>query len=88
MNLQEYGEKLRRELLADKSEITIAEIAKRINGLKVNGIPISEQQKIKLLEYIKYEHTSDGKIILKESDNSSWIKATKLLKQKIENGNS
>ncbi len=87
MNLQEYGEKFRRELLDDKSEITISGIAKRINGLKVNGQPISEQQKMQLLEYIQYEHTSDGKRAVKESDNSSWIKAMKLLKQKIENGN-
>lgn len=88
MNLQEYGEKLRSELLSDKSENAIAEIARRINRLKVNGTPISEQQKLQLLKYIQYEHTSDGKIILKESDNSSWIKAMKLLQQKIESGNS
>lgn len=85
MTLKEYGIKLRNELLKDCSEATVLAIAQKINNLKVGGNPITDDQKEILFDSIRFEHTSNGKNKIKESDNSSWIKAMDLLKQKLSN---
>lgn len=84
MTLKEYGITLRHALVKDSSTESVKRIVNKINNAKIDGKPLTSAQKSKLLNYIAYDHTDDGKIIIKESDNSHWLKTIGLLKALIE----
>lgn len=84
MILKEYGMQLKHELLLDSSQENIAKIAKRIDNASIDGNPLTKEQKDELLRYITNDYTKDGKVILKESDNSQWIKAMSILKAMLD----
>lgn len=85
MTLKEYGMQLKQELLLDSSQENIAKIAKRIDNASIDGNPLTKEQKNELVRYITNDYTKDGKVILKESDNSQWIKAMNLLNALLDN---
>lgn len=79
MSLEEYAIKLRQELIKNRSIENIKHIAERINDTTISGKRLTDKQLSRLLMYITYGCTKDGKIIIKESDNSSWLETIKML---------
>lgn len=79
MSLEEYGIKLRQELMKNGSIENIKRIAEKINDATINGKHLTDNQISRLLKYITYGCTNDGKIIVKESDNSCWLDIIRIL---------
>jgi len=88
MTLKEFGIKLKQELQSNGSYENIECIAKRINDASIDGKALSNEQKNELLGYIANDYTKDGKVILKESDNSQWLKTMSVLKAILNNSKS
>ena len=88
MTLKEFGIKLKQELQSNGSHENIECIAKKINDASIDGKALSNEQKNELLGYIANDYTKDGKVILKESDNSQWLKTMSVLKAILNNSKS
>lgn len=81
MTLKEYGRILRLELIENKSTQKIESIANQINNATINGKRLTANQKSELMMYISNDYTDDGKLIIRESDNSQWLKTMGVLKE-------
>lgn len=81
MTLKEYGRILRLELIENKSTEKIESIANQINNATINGKRLTANQKSELMMYISNDYTDDGKLIIRESDNSQWLKTMGVLKE-------
>ena len=81
MTLKEYGRILRLELIENKSTEKMESIANQINNATINGKRLTANQKSELMMYISNDYTDDGKLIIRESDNSQWLKTMDVLKE-------
>lgn len=81
MTLKEYGRILRLELIENKSTEKMESIANQINNATINGKRLTANQKSELMMYISNDYTDDGKLIIRESDNSQWLKTMGVLKE-------
>ena len=80
MDIRQIGLQFKKELEQERSESKAMEIAQKINKL-----PISDEEKMHIINYIKYpmyDHVT-GRIMILDSDNSKFLKLVGLMASKI-----
>ena len=84
MKLEEYALKLKRELQLNQSQATINKIIHELSSITYeDDSKLSQEDIEKILDIMQYERTSDGSILIKDSDNSAFLKAVALLKANL-----
>ena len=84
MSLKDYALKLKERLRLNPSEYTVQQIKLELNNKTYSdGTKFSKKDIEYILDIIQYERDKQGHIILKDSDNSVFLKAVSLLKSDL-----
>lgn len=87
MTIEEYALKLKQMLQKNPSQSTINEILTELSNKRyTDGTKLSKNDINKILDIIQYERTSNGSILLKDSDNSAFLKAVSVIKSSLSDG--